>query len=181
MQAVMAWSFWRPGAIRCPPRVASTEKKLLLVLLSLRSLQGFQELCSQNRGQGPTHNYYLPHNFQFFDLHTHQSLKPESLSLLQWENVLTVSKSQSSCITRSQPLTSQGLVPTLFLVLFETLVSFSPLDRSYQHKTCSTFSQLKPTIQDKLFLHSLTPSRATFPDFSLQQKFTHLQVPFTRK
>ena len=41
IHAVMAWSFWRPGAIRCPPRVASTEQKLLLVLLSLRSLQGF--------------------------------------------------------------------------------------------------------------------------------------------
>lgn len=133
---------------------------------------------------GPgTNTYYfvLSHNFQFFDLHTHHSLKPESLSMLQRETVLTVSKSQSSCITRSHPLISQGLVPTLFLVPFETLVSFSPLDHSYQHKTCSTLSQLKPAIQDKVFLPSLIPSRATFPDFSLQQKFMHLQVPFTRK
>ena len=133
---------------------------------------------------GPrTNTYYflLSHNFQFFDLHIHQSLKPESLSMLQWENVHTVSKSQSFCITRSHPLISQGLAPTLFLVSFETSVSFSPLDHSYQHKTCSTLSQLKPTIQDKVSLHSLIPSRATFPDFSPQQNFMHLLVPFTHK
>lgn len=36
---------------RSPPRVSSVEQKMLLVLLSLRKLKGFQELCVRNPGQ----------------------------------------------------------------------------------------------------------------------------------
>ena len=43
---IMDWSFWLPVSIqepsRIPPRVASLEQKMLLVLLSLRNLQGFR-------------------------------------------------------------------------------------------------------------------------------------------
>ena len=38
---------------RSPPRVTSLAQKMLLVLLSLRNFQGFQEPCVRNWGQRP--------------------------------------------------------------------------------------------------------------------------------
>ena len=181
MLAVMAWSFWRPGAIRRPPERPPQNKSCSWCSYHSRVYKGSKSSVLGIGAKEQYIHFLLSHDFQSFSLHTHQSLKPELLSMLQWENILAVSKSQSFFITRSHSLISQGLAPTLFLVSFETSVSFSPLDHSYQHKTCSMLSQLKPTIQDKLSLHSLIPSRATFPDSSPQQKFMHVQVPFTHK
>ena len=46
---IMAWSFWLPGAIQEPLRITSIEEEMLLVPLSLRKLQGFQEFCARNQ------------------------------------------------------------------------------------------------------------------------------------
>lgn len=122
----------------------------------------------------------LSHSFQFFNLHTHWSSYPESLSVLQWENVLTIFKSQAFlCHWIPPSLIAEGLAPTLFLLSFKTPASLSPLHHSCEHKTCSMVSQPQPKTQDKPSLHSLIPSRATFPDFTPQQKFMHFHVPFT--
>ena len=46
-----------PGAVQESPRVASAELEMLLVFLSLRSLQGIQEPCARNQGQRPVYTF----------------------------------------------------------------------------------------------------------------------------
>ena len=46
---IMAWSFWWPIPSMSPPTVTSLEQRMLLVSLSVRNLQDFQELCARNQ------------------------------------------------------------------------------------------------------------------------------------
>ena len=49
---------------RSPPRVLSLEQKRFLVLLSLRNLQGFQELCARNGDKSQTGISYTKSKYQ---------------------------------------------------------------------------------------------------------------------
>lgn len=86
---IMPWSSWWPPPHRSPPRVASLEQAVFLVLLSLRRFREFQEPCVRSLGGwGGDRDqyiyiffYYVTHTLSVCQVKAGRKPKPNSLPL----------------------------------------------------------------------------------------------------